>query len=433
MTLDIQKLASFLDRIDTPSEICVAVSGGRDSMALLHALHALGQYTVHALTVDHGLREGSAKEAETVKANCEEWGIQHHTLQWSHNGKIDRGLQEQARQARYQLMFDYMDASGITALCLAHQLDDQVETFWMRLQRGSGLKGLSSMRPMSVRDNKTLIRPFLDHELDVTREVTTAYCEEKGVLFIDDPSNSNDNFERVRVRETLDQLYKEETLSREGVLRSIQRLERHDRDLDYAAHKFIEEFVSFDLKIGTAFIQSYINEQTFPLRRRVFDYVLAMVGGRQEPLLLSKLEDCIQRLDQEQKLTLAGCCIERTEEGFSVLREQRHLPEPITVGEHVTNWDGRFDLSFMSTDKASIIKTLDEKDVQEVITLTDKVYTAVELLTLPALYNNEEWWVIPSLALVNPKLDHKFTVDFSDIKITFKVIDYLTYQGRVQT
>ena len=140
-------------------KIAIALSGGSDSMALLLLLKTQN-IPLHALTVDHHLRPESASEAAQVAAWCNALGVPHTTLHWQHE-KIESGLPEKARDARYALMFDWCREHHIQHLFTAHHLDDQIETMLFRLTRGSGLVGLSGMLPLTQRDGIFLHRPLL--------------------------------------------------------------------------------------------------------------------------------------------------------------------------------------------------------------------------------------------------------------------------------
>ncbi|MBI1326084.1 MAG: tRNA lysidine(34) synthetase TilS [Alphaproteobacteria bacterium] len=180
------------------NKIAVGVSGGRDSMALLFILAHANQFDeIHALTVNHGLRKEAAKEAQQVAKWVKGWPhVTHTTLKYK-GKKPKTKIQEEARNIRYKLLSDYCKKHKIPFLFLAHQADDQRETMLMRLARASGLDGLCGMAPIQAyNDALTLMRPLLDTD----RAEITKFCKENDILYIDDPSNEKDAFERVRVR-----------------------------------------------------------------------------------------------------------------------------------------------------------------------------------------------------------------------------------------
>ncbi|MFG1242540.1 tRNA lysidine(34) synthetase TilS [Xanthobacter sp. DSM 14520] len=180
--------------------ILIAVSGGPDSTALLYlaarwrAGRASGPDLI-AATVDHGLRAEAAAEAEAVGAFATLLGVPHRILIWQ-GAKPTHGIQEAAREARYDLLAGAAREAGATAIALAHTRDDQAETVLFRLARGSGLSGLSGMRGDAARDGLALLRPLLD----VPKARLVATLEAASVAFVRDPSNSDPRFARPRLR-----------------------------------------------------------------------------------------------------------------------------------------------------------------------------------------------------------------------------------------
>ncbi|MGB7261684.1 MAG: tRNA lysidine(34) synthetase TilS, partial [Albidovulum sp.] len=141
-------VAEHAFRSETPDVIAVAVSGGSDSMALLSLfarIQARRGGQLRAVTVDHRLRPEAADEAQAVAAFCQKINVQHDILVWDH-GEITGNLQDQARRARYGLIGEWAQRSGIGHIVLGHTADDQAETFLMGLAREAGIDGLSGMR-----------------------------------------------------------------------------------------------------------------------------------------------------------------------------------------------------------------------------------------------------------------------------------------------
>ena len=182
----------------------VAVSGGGDSLALMHLLHgfakARGLAPPIVLTVDHGLRKHSAPEAKKVVAWAKKAGLAAHVLTWR-GKKPKAGMESEARQARYRLMGDWLAKNKIATLFVGHNQDDQVETFLLRLARGSGLDGLSGMAarapwPLPGFPQLLVARPMLGFSRDRLR----AYLTGLGQAWLDDPMNEDAGFDRVKVR-----------------------------------------------------------------------------------------------------------------------------------------------------------------------------------------------------------------------------------------
>jgi tRNA(Ile)-lysidine synthase len=174
--------------------LAIAVSGGGDSMALLRLAHAHHSKLV-ALTVDHGLRKEAVREAKQVERWCRAVGIEHHTLKWKHSG-ITSGVQAKARTARYDLMTDWCVKHGVTALLTAHTADDQAETVMMRSHRTQSDKSLAAIWPETNWNGVAVLRPLLSATRAELRNYLTSLNQE----WIEDPSNSDSRFERVRIR-----------------------------------------------------------------------------------------------------------------------------------------------------------------------------------------------------------------------------------------
>lgn len=171
----------------------VAVSGGPDSMALL--LLALDAFPgrVEAATVDHGLRTESASEAALVADVCRILSVPHRILHPA--APIAGSLQAAARAARYAALEQWRADRRIDWLLTAHHADDQLETLVMRLNRASGLAGLSGIRARQGR----VLRPLLA----VRRADLDALVAARGFAVVDDPSNRDPRFDRARIRAAL--------------------------------------------------------------------------------------------------------------------------------------------------------------------------------------------------------------------------------------
>ncbi|MEO0682071.1 MAG: tRNA lysidine(34) synthetase TilS, partial [Pseudomonadota bacterium] len=193
-------LRTLTDRLVelAPPTLGIAVSGGSDSTALLLAAARAPGLRVEAATVDHRLRPEAAAEARAVAALCARLDLPHETLVW-HDAPGRGNLAQAARDARAALLADWAARRGLGAVALGHTLDDQAETLLMRLARGSGLDGLSAMRPRSERAGAVWLRPALS----LRREALRAALRAEGEGWIDDPSNDDRSRDRIRTRDAL--------------------------------------------------------------------------------------------------------------------------------------------------------------------------------------------------------------------------------------
>lgn len=214
-----------------PLESClgVALSGGPDSIALLLLAHAARPGAVTAATVDHGLREESAAEAELCKELCQQLGIEHAILAVS----VPSGnVQAEARTARYAALWAWCSAHSVDALMTAHHADDQAETLLMRLNRGSGLSGLTGVRRSGTipGGRGRLIRPILSWRKAELEQIV----QDAGITAVQDPSNANDRFDRARMRKTLASA---DWLDPVSIAHSAQHLSGAEEALEWAARR----------------------------------------------------------------------------------------------------------------------------------------------------------------------------------------------------
>ncbi|MFO1160523.1 MAG: tRNA lysidine(34) synthetase TilS [Reyranellaceae bacterium] len=183
---------------ESSPDLAVAVSGGRDSLALALLAHDWARTrggSIVALIVDHGLRVEAADEATATSDRLALFGIEGTVLRWS-GAKPRTGLQEAARAARYRLLRAECQRRGILHLLVAHHADDQAETVAMRAARQSGADGLAGMAALVEFPEVRMLRPLLP----VSRAELTATLVSRGVQWIDDPSNVDPRFERARLR-----------------------------------------------------------------------------------------------------------------------------------------------------------------------------------------------------------------------------------------
>jgi len=216
--------ALFADWRGAPA-LVLAVSGGPDSVAMMWLASrwrkalARGPRLV-AITVDHGLRAASAREAREVKRLARALAIEHRTMKWT-GTKPERGIPAAAREARYRLLAQAARSLGATHILTAHTSDDQAETLLMRLLRGSGIAGLSAMARESGRDGVVLARPLLG----IAKSRLIATLAKAGIDHADDPTNRDTAFTRPRLRALMPMLAAEGGDAR-GLARLAARLGR---------------------------------------------------------------------------------------------------------------------------------------------------------------------------------------------------------------
>ncbi|WP_019219472.1 tRNA lysidine(34) synthetase TilS [Bartonella florencae] len=419
-------------------KLILAVSGGSDSLALLflvkdHLKTLSVPPEIIAVTVDHQLREESAREASIVAEICRAHRIKHITVRWE-GKKPKTHIASSARIARYDLLFKEAQKQGATLIMTGHTLNDQVETYQMRswrLQKGKNLQGaafvsggdgvyarapagvvqsaafvsggdemyarapagvvqsaafvsggdeicfteagenstqdngviaeknhgLMSVRGLScmareavLRRKIRLIRPLLG----VHRQTLRAYLRFRGERWIDDPSNENCNFERVRVRQSLHpknfadiaQKINEATLKRRQQAQMIA-------DLILALDIMVEYGRCFIAK-PAPFLQQH---PSFPF---VVGLFAVLMGGGEYLLSGQKLITLMQKFcfqtSEKQRFTYAGSVIEYNSSGIALWRESRNMKEAVVAPGTTFLWDGRYQITNYSANAIKVGK-----------------------------------------------------------------------------
>ncbi|MCW5737115.1 MAG: tRNA lysidine(34) synthetase TilS [Enhydrobacter sp.] len=282
--------------------LAVGVSGGRDSLALAVLAHdwsTARKGRVLALIVDHGLRPESGAEARATLERLGGLGLAGEILTWE-GPKPASALQETARGARYRLLFDSCRRRGILHLLVGHHSGDQAETIAMRAARRSGPDGLAGMAAVVEHRDARLLRPLVG----VPRERLTATLRARAVGWVDDPSNDDRRFERVRVRQDL---IAASSIVPEPAVRAAR-----DRELTAAALAALEVEPDGLLALDHI-IMSRLNRQ---IAARLLGRVVQSIGGSEYPPRRDRVERAAARLSEgaipgksgkSQDFTLSGC------------------------------------------------------------------------------------------------------------------------------
>lgn len=323
---------------DEPTQIGVAVSGGSDSMAALHLMvraGALGGWTVQAVTVDHGLRAEAADEARFVAAACARIGVAHTVLQWR-RADVTGNLQDQARLGRYGVMTDWARAQGISHMVLGHTADDQAETFLMGLARGAGIDGLVGMRPAWMADGVKWVRPFLVQERGHLRD----YLGRHAVGWVEDPSNADDRFTRVKARRALKALKPLGiTVARlTGVISNLSQAQSAvERAVWRASHEIAISAVG-----AVTFNRKLFRREVDEVQRRLIIGALRWIAGDKYAPRADAIIRVLLAIGSGKDTTLAGCRIRVGDTDIRVVRE----PKAVAGMECPTDqlWDNRWHL-----------------------------------------------------------------------------------------
>jgi len=293
--------------------VAVALSGGVDSMALAFLLsrwsNESGGPLLHALTVDHGLRPGSADEAARVGDWVKGWPKLSHTVLTWEGEKPGTGVMEAARNTRYALMAGYCKQHGMGHLFIAHHRDDQAETFLMRLCKGSGLDGLSGMRAeQRYDDSLTLLRPLLSTPKSALLDV----CAQNKIPYVTDPSNTSPLYMRPRLRKAME----EEGMGSARLARTAARLARARDTLDQLAGQAFLLCVRHENTRRSVIDSGVLGNWPEEIMFRVFLKAVDAVRGQGHAYSprMERLEDIFESLcggPDFRRRTLGGCAFAR--------------------------------------------------------------------------------------------------------------------------
>jgi tRNA(Ile)-lysidine synthase len=325
--------------------VVLAVSGGPDSTALM-LLAARWRDSLKtkpklvAVTIDHGLRKESRREAASVARLARKLKIGHHTLRWS-GRKPATGLQEAAREARYRLLGQAARKTGATHILTAHTLDDQAETVLIRMTRGSGVTGLGAMTrlsrlPRGGEDAVALVRPLLD--IPKARLITTLRAAK--IPFADDPSNRDPRFTRARLRALMAALA-QEGLDARRLAQLARRLKRAESAIEAAVDRAMTELTVELLPSRALAIEARrFADLPAEIALRVLGRAVARAGD-EGPVELGKLEalkcalDCAQTAGEWRfRRTLAGAVVTLTDRQLTVERAPPRSRKLLTKRGH---------------------------------------------------------------------------------------------------
>ena len=310
------RLIGQLGPFEPAPHLAVAISGGRDSLALgllAHDWAAANNGRITGLIVDHGLRRGSAGEAARTHETLDRSGIAAVILKAS--GRPQKNLQAWARAARYTLMEDWCRSAGVLHLLVAHHRDDQAETVLANLTRNTGLQGIAGMAAVRERPACRILRPLLV----VPRDRLTATLEARNVAWIDDPSNRDRRFRRVRLRERLDRGREGPELAARAAAtgRARRSFDRRVADL-LAASVFVEG-------PQTGLDRTALRQAEPEIAAAAVAALIRWTGNAPAPPRTERLAGHVRWLCGEARLgrrTIGGCTV-RLEGGRAIL-----APEP---------------------------------------------------------------------------------------------------------
>jgi tRNA(Ile)-lysidine synthase len=303
------RFKKYLEKKIQSKPFVVAVSGGPDSMALtsLSYLYSKEKRSkVQFIHIDHGIRKNSYKESILVKNTLKKKKINLKILV---NKKIiDKNIQKNARDIRYDLLNKFCQKYKINFILTGHHSDDQIETFLIRLSRGSGVQGLSSMsKETKLKNRQLLIRPLLD----IKKNKLINIAKNSFGTFIKDSSNTNEKYLRTKIRK-LKKLFEKNGISHNQIIRSINNLASTKKTLNLITAKFFKENV--DIKKNKATIRvNFFLQEAEELRLKILSNILKKISKTYYQPRSIKVLNLLEKIRKQDKFksTLGGCIIEK--------------------------------------------------------------------------------------------------------------------------
>ena len=298
----------------------VAVSGGPDSLALsfLTKIYSLKKsLNVKYFLVDHRLRKNSTIEAKNIQKNLKNFSINLNILTWK-GSKPQKNVQSISRDKRYELLIKIANELKIKNILLGHHLDDLFENFFIRILRGSGLNGLVSLDRETQRDKVNLIRPLIE----LNKNDLVYLSNHVFGSYVNDPSNENDKFKRVKVRNFIKQLGLE-GLDKNKLLLTVRNLKLANENIKYYVKKNLKKNLTILPIKDNIILKKNFFLQSDEVVFRSFTEVLKIIGKKYYPVRGKKIDKILQSIKAKSsfKLTLGGCVIKKVNDTIIVSKE----------------------------------------------------------------------------------------------------------------
>ncbi len=312
----------FENILKLKQDFIVGVSGGPDSLALcfLTKIYSIKKsFNAYYYIVDHRLRKNSSNEAQLVKKLLKKYNIKLDILKW-YGKKPTNNIQSSARNKRYSLLINQAKKLNIKTILTGHHIDDLYENFFIRISRGSGLNGLVSFSEKTLRDKVNIIRPLINFEKKYLNYVTTNVFKS----YIEDPSNEDNKFKRVRIRKLIKHL-QNDGLDKNKFLLTIKNLKDSNETIKF----YVANNLKYNSYIYKDKSKIILNEEFFKqpheITFRSLTEIIKFVGKKYYPVRGKKVDMIIDKLKGDTrtsiKFTLGNCIIYKVHQSIIVLKE----------------------------------------------------------------------------------------------------------------
>jgi tRNA(Ile)-lysidine synthase len=311
---------SFEKDFDIKESFVIAVSGGPDSLALayLTKIYSLkNNIRCKYFIVDHKLRKESTEEAKQVKKILNDLNIKSEILTW-HGKKPTKNIQSLARKKRYDLLFSKCKQLKINNLVIGHHLDDLFENFFIRMIRGSGLRGLVSLEKKTTRDKINLIRPLLNFNKKDLEFISNHVFN----FFINDPSNKDTKYTRIRIRKLINE-FKNNGLDKAKLFLTLKNLKKSNQALSFYVekNKKLNSFFHKDKK--ELVLNEFFFMQPYEVVFRSISDSIRLVGEKYNAVRGKKIDYILEKIRQNslKKETLGRCMIKKVNQTVVIVKE----------------------------------------------------------------------------------------------------------------
>jgi len=298
----------------------VAVSGGPDSLALafLAKIYSIKRKLVPKFfIVDHKLRSESTKEAKVVKDLLKQILITPEILTWK-GKKPSKNIQSLARIKRYELIYKQCDKYKIKNILIGHHQDDLFENFFIRLLRGSGLKGLISLDKENKIGDKNLLRPLLDQK----KEDLVFLSKNVFNFYVQDPTNNDEKYQRIKIRKLIKELQKN-GLDKNKFFKTIKNLKYSNKVVNFYVSENLKKNTFFSDRSNKLILNKFFFHQPYEIIFRAFSESIKLIGKKYYSARGKKLDKIIKDIENNQsfRATLGGCIIEKVNETVIISKE----------------------------------------------------------------------------------------------------------------
>lgn len=322
------KIEEIFASQELPERLAVAVSGGVDSVALAMLMKKIcdeKKIELLAVTVDHKMREGSSVEALELSKMFKKEKISHAILEINSEKIPEKNIEARLRELRYELLRGFCEERGISHLFLGHQLGDVAENFLIRLFRGSGLDGLSTMAEVAEFKGIKLVRPLLEIEKDELKK----YLNEKKIKWFEDETNADEKFLRNKIRNFFE-TFEDKNLIQKRIKNSTDEIAEMRDIFDSMMLREAAQMLEFKTEGFFLIDRKKLQETDEKIALKILALVAMEVSGKDYKPRLKDLKlfyEYLMRSDKIKRREFYGCVAEEYDVERLIVKPQKLVEE----------------------------------------------------------------------------------------------------------